>query len=480
MLIKTSSLQKYKKYGKPYLSCIEWCKRQNRIYSVKFSREVLNICGIFALMRHEKVFLGGNFRMENSDTVSKVVNGCFVAVLVLLLLGTILFGFGVAVFIGAVGTSYGALAFLCFTSIICVFWVFCIFSVCDIFKLKLRLIVFGTIAAVLAVTFTYANKQHNIESARLREIETARRRETEERMQTPGVSQNIDLQNYAPFGHDSRVAILEEESTLRFRSVENLPRLDGATALYPVYSAFVRAVYPQNTHAYYLRCTTTGTAYENLINGEVDVIFVAGISNEHNAFARRMGVQLEFTPIGRDAFVFFVNSANPVDSLTTAQIRDIYSGRITNWRELGGEDVEIFPYQREANSGSQTAMEIFMGNTGLMQLPTEEVVAGAMRGVIRDVEARHHKNLPNAIGYSFLYFATEMAEAEQIKLLALDGVAPTRENIVNETYSQAGYFYAVTVKGSENEIPTISQFIEWILSEQGQYLIKKTGYTPLH
>jgi phosphate transport system substrate-binding protein len=309
-------------------------------------------------------------------------------------------------------------------------------------------------------------------------------------MRLPGVNQHINLQDYEPFRDESRAAQLSEESTLQF--TDNLPRLDGATALYPVYSAFVQSVYPSGDYSLpqrdstdidyrdlIVRCSTTGTAYENLIKGDVDIIFVAGISNEHNIFAQRNGIELEFTPIGRDAFVFFVNSANPVNSLTTAQIRDIYSGKITNWQELGGEDVDIFPYQREANSGSQTAMENLMGNTPLMRPPMEDVVEYTMEAMIFQVESTHHRNRPNAIGYSFLYFTTEMARADQIKLLSLDGVAPTRENIVNGTYPQSGYFYAVTVKGSDGDNPNISAFIEWILSEQGQYLIEKTGYTPL-
>jgi phosphate transport system substrate-binding protein len=329
------------------------------------------------------------------------------------------------------------------------------------------------IAAVLVcapvITVAVLIKLHQVQFER----EQKRINEIEQEIRG-GVNRQVHLWEYEPFAQGTRALWLEEESTLQL--IENLPRLDGATALYPVYAAFVQAVYPHGNYGHnnaLVQCNTTAKAYERLLNGSADIIFVAGASEEH------MEDNLVFTPIGREAFVFFVNAQNPVDSLTTAQIRAIYSGEITNWKEIGGEDVEIMPYQREANSGSQTAMEAFMGNTLLMKPPIEDgLESHEMHSVIVQVEAREHRNRPNAIGYSFLFFATEMVQSEQIKLLEIDGVAPTRENVANGSYPHADYFYAVTVAGNEN--PNVELFIEWILGEQGQYLIEKTGYTRLN
>jgi len=305
---------------------------------------------------------------------------------------------------------------------------------------------------------------------------------------TPGVSVDINLWDYDPFTSD-KLATLTEESTLKL--TDNLPRLDGATALYPVYAAFVQAVYPQEsvvashdnftpapTHHHpnrLVRCTTTGKAYENLIDGEVDIIFVAGISDQHKQLAVHRGVELDFTPIGRDAFVFFVNSSNPTNSLTMDEIRGVYSGEIANWKELGWDNRRIIAYQREANSGSQTALENLMGD-----LPLKDAPRSRTRDTMGDmIEIISHRNHANAIGYSFLYFATEMAESNEIKLLEIDGIAPTRRNIVNKTYPQSVEFYAVTTKSAAEENENVALFIEWILSKEGQYLIEKTGYTPL-
>ena len=294
----------------------------------------------------------------------------------------------------------------------------------------------------------------------------------------------VKLHVYEPFAEGTKAASLEEESTLKIST--DIPVIDGATALYPLYSAFARAVYAKEEfdRVVYgekdyesswelVTCSNTEWAYKRLIDGEVDIIFAAGPSEKQLASAEAAGAELNMTPIGREAFVFFVNAKNPVDALTTGNIRDIYSGTITDWSELGGKSKKIRAFQRPENSGSQTALERLMGDVPLVDAPISDVADG-MGGMIRSVSA--YKNYDNAIGYSFLYYTTDMVADNKIKLLSLDGIAPTRENVANGTYPHSSQFYAVTA-GSDN--PNIDAFIEWILSEQGQYLVEKTGYTRL-
>lgn len=286
--------------------------------------------------------------------------------------------------------------------------------------------------------------------------------------------QGVNLYDYHPFVANTKAASLEEASALKFEG--DLPRLDGATALYPLYSAFVRATYPKKEYDLYkseVICSTTPYAYENLINGNADIIFVSRPSKEHLELAESKGVELKLTPIGREAFVFFVNSQNPVSELSSTEIQRIYSGEITNWRELGGNNEKIRAFQRPENSGSQTMLQKFMGDKALMSPPKEDVVSG-MGGIIE--RTSNYKNYKNAIGYSFLYFATEMIQNNEIKLLKVDGINPNKDSIRNQEYPLAAEFYAVTAGGDN---PNIEAFIEWILSPQGQYLVEKTGYTPL-
>jgi len=349
---------------------------------------------------------------------------------------------------------------LCVSAVFYTGLTFLLFHAWEWLKPLVRYIVFGILTGVPLLLFTVITAGKIYHGS----IDTVR--------------QNLNLWDYAPFIENTKAVSLDEASVLKL--TQNLPRLDGATAFYPVYSAFVQAVYPTadyrlQTENNPLWCTTTPWAYDRLIQGETDIIFVLAPSDEQLASAEEAGIELVFTPIGREAFVFFVNSRNRVSGLTSEQVRLIYSGEITNWREAGGRRSQITAYQRNYNSGSQTAMIDFMRDVPLASPPIE-IINDMMMGIIEDVA--DYKNYNNAIGYSFLFFATEMAGNKQIKLLAIDGVEPTRENVTNGTYQPANDFYAVTVKDCEN--PNVELFIEWILSEQGQELVEKTGYTRVN
>ncbi len=289
---------------------------------------------------------------------------------------------------------------------------------------------------------------------------------------------NEMLHTYAPYGEESRVASLDAEADLKLS--ENLPRMDGATALYPIYSAFAKAVYPKAVletpyyNSAYVMCHTTTGAYESIVTGDADIIFAAMPSDEQMEFAKEQGVTLEFTPIGREAFVFFVNAKNPIEDITFEQIQQIYAGELTQWEALGVKGFgNIRAFQRDEGSGSQSTLVRLMGEKPLMTPPKADVVDG-MGGIIE--QTADYKNYKNAIGYSFRFYATQMVKNDQIKLLRVNGVAPTTENIENGTYPLASHFYAVTRSdASENT----KKLLEWILSAQGQELIERTGYTPL-
>lgn len=291
------------------------------------------------------------------------------------------------------------------------------------------------------------------------------------------VYDNIFKLDYQPFKEGTKAEVLPEASRLKLK--DNLPRLDGATALYPLYSAFVQAVYPKDDYYPYsmsrplVGVSTTSEAYKYLIEGKVDLIFCAKPSAEQIELAEVNGLSLNMTPIGKEAFVFFVHKKNSIANLTTDEVIGIYSGKITNWSELNGKRNNIKVYQRSKNSGSQTMLESIMGNTEIIEPLTENVI-DFMGGMINQVSV--YKNYKNAIGYSFLFYTTRMVQNDSIKLLSINDIFPSRETIQNGTYPYSDEFYAITTN-TENE--NVNMFIEWILSEQGQYLVEKTGYVPI-
>jgi phosphate transport system substrate-binding protein len=291
----------------------------------------------------------------------------------------------------------------------------------------------------------------------------------------PTVSEESYLYRYKLSTENNALAKPDGEPNLRL--TDNLPVLDGATALYPVYASFAKAVFPENEYAAsrgLVLCTTTGGAYDNLLKGEADIIFCAAPSDSQRKQFDESGINLRLVPIGREAFVFFVNKNNSIDNLSIKNIQDIYSGKVKNWKELNGANQKIRAFQRPENSGSQTMLKKAMGNIPVME-PRRENVSSGMGDIINQVAV--YRNFSNAIGYSFLFYSTEMVKNDEIKLLSLEGIYPSRETIQDGSYPFSDSFYAI-YNDTDDKNRNIESFIEWMLSSQGQELISKTGYIP--
>ena len=286
-------------------------------------------------------------------------------------------------------------------------------------------------------------------------------------------SPNELLYRYNPTNPDGKWLDYSEESDLRI--IENVPKMDGATALYPIYASFGKTVYPENELESKVICTTTNKAFLNLLSGESDIIFIAEPSEEQKRMAEEDGIELEYYPVGKEAFVFYVNARNKVDGLTVEQIQKIYSGEYRNWNDLGYRGIgEINAYQRKKDSGSQSALERLMGDIPIMSAPKEDVVE-LMGGIIENVA--NYKNHKGAIGYSFRFYSTEMVKNKKIKLLSINGIEPIEENIANGTYPISSNFYAII---RSDATPETRQLVEWLSSDLAQKIVKEVGYTPLN
>ena len=290
---------------------------------------------------------------------------------------------------------------------------------------------------------------------------------------TVNTSPNIDIQAYLPFDEDSKI-VKTDSKTLKL--TENLPRIDGAAALFPVYSAFVNAVYPNTTklHDGIFEYNNTPDGYRLLAEKETDIFIGVYPSDEQRAYAEENQTTFEYTPIGTEAFVFFVHKDNPITNLTTEQIKDIYSGKITNWKDVGGKNEKIAAFQRNEGSGSQSMLKRFMGDTPITDAPTE-MVNDLMAGIIEQVA--DYKSKTNSIGFSFRYYVEGIIKNPDIKMISIDGAAPTSENIRNGSYPILTPIYAVTYK--ENQNGNVDKLLEWILSDEGQYIINETGYVGI-
>jgi phosphate transport system substrate-binding protein len=259
---------------------------------------------------------------------------------------------------------------------------------------------------------------------------------------------------------------------------ENYPKIDCATAMYPLALETTKAALKINNDEDAKKlviCSKTPEAYKNLINGNVDIILLFGPSEDEVQMARDKGFELEKKAIGRDAFVFVNNKANPVRTLTQEQIKQIYEGKITNWKQVGGGNSSIIAYQRPKNSGSQTLMEKFMGNRILAAPPMNQVPE--LMGQLIDVVADYN-NAQNSIGYSVFYYASEMYKNSNISFLAVDGISPNRETIKNKTYPITEDVYAV-IRSTEKRNSPARQLIQFLLTDEGQKAVEKGGYVSI-
>ncbi|MGD6991287.1 PstS family phosphate ABC transporter substrate-binding protein [Sutcliffiella horikoshii] len=289
-------------------------------------------------------------------------------------------------------------------------------------------------------------------------------------------TQDVNLTQYEPFQNNDRVAELGKEAA--FKLENPLLKLDGSTALYPVFASFAQAVYPEDTYDSTMsevQSTQTSGAWAGLLKEERELIFVPEPPSSIQSQAKAKDVELVLTPVGKEAFVFFVHKDNPVTNLTVEDIQNIYSGEITNWKEFGGSDEPILAFQRPEDSGSQQMLRKVMGTKRLMDPPSDQRVSG-MGGIIE--ETLDYENRENAIGFSFRFFSETMVQNNKIKHLNVDGVAPSIESIQKDTYPFVSPFYAVHLSTATN--PNLESFLEWIKSEEGQLLVEKSGYVPYY
>lgn len=218
-------------------------------------------------------------------------------------------------------------------------------------------------------------------------------------------------------------------------------------------------------------------AYVNLIDGVTDVIIDSrDISRNEEAYAREKGVSYQTKPLAWDALIFIINPKNRVKSLTQAQLRDIYAGRITNWKQVGGADHEIHPYMRNADSGSQEKMEtLVMRGEPMVERP--ELVGGGMLSPYYSIEEDEW-----GIGYTPYYYCERMVgDLRRVKVLAVDKVYPSAYSILcGVNGEQGGYPYVTSIYAAIRRDPApgplAKQLYDWLSTPRAKDLVDESGY----
>ncbi|MCU0488219.1 MAG: phosphate ABC transporter substrate-binding protein [Anaerolineales bacterium] len=221
----------------------------------------------------------------------------------------------------------------------------------------------------------------------------------------------------------------------------------------------------------------SGTGIASLINGTVDIANASrAIKAEEIETAHTNGIDPQEFIISRDAIAVIVNPSNPISELTLQQISDIYSGKINNWAEIGGEDRPIVRLSRETNSGTHIYFlenvlrlgdsenkTLFAQNTLL--LPSSE-------GIIAEVSDN-----PNAIGYDGLGYITPHVKVVAVaKEADQTAIIPSIETVNDGTYPIARDLYMYTASIPQG---VVKDYIDWILGTEAQQIVSDLGFVPI-
>ena len=221
----------------------------------------------------------------------------------------------------------------------------------------------------------------------------------------------------------------------------------------------------------------SGTGIASLINGTADIANASReMKSEEVKAAQANGITpVEFV-VARDAIAVVVNPLNPVRAMNLQQISDIYTGKITNWREVGGDDRPIVLLSRESNSGTYVYVlenVIRMGDPKSKLLFTPDtLLMPSSEGISTEVRQN-----PNAIGYDGLGYVTP---DQKVLAVARDAsspyVLPSVANVNNGTYPISRPLYMYTIGEPSGQVKA---YLDWVLGP-GQKLVSKLGFVPLH
>ena len=221
----------------------------------------------------------------------------------------------------------------------------------------------------------------------------------------------------------------------------------------------------------------SGTGIAGLVNGTVDIANASRrMKPEETEAAQSNGIEPVQHVVARDAIAIVVHPSNPVDHLTLQQLSAIFSGRVTEWSEVGGEDRPIVLLSRESNSGTHVYFLEQVVRLGSKDLTTlfspDTLLMPSSEGISAEVRQN-----PNAIGYDGLGYVTPDQKTVAVAV-GPDGpfVLPTIETVNSGAYPIARDLYMYTA-GDPNEI--IAAYLAWIVSPQGQVIVGNLGFVPL-
>jgi len=276
---------------------------------------------------------------------------------------------------------------------------------------------------------------------------------------------------YMCFTNDVEVIEPQIEETLF--SKQNYPKVACSSGLEQLSKAFKATFTDTNIDDVEVGLSKTNNVFVNFINGNSDLILVTYPTDDELKLAEDQGIKLDIVPIAKDGFVFVVNNKNVVENLTLNQIQNIYSGKIKNWKDVGGADSKILAFQKPEKTSSQIAMlNKVMRGTKMIE-PITQTISQDIVDVVNVIS--DYDNSENAIGFSYNYYITTSYTSDTIRLLSVNGIKPTYDNIQTGLYDLQTTYYAI-IKKDEPENSGVRKLLNAMVSEKGQNVVKEAGY----
>lgn len=265
---------------------------------------------------------------------------------------------------------------------------------------------------------------------------------------------------------------------------ENYPIIDGSTSTLGIVQGINRAMYKDIENDNWPETASkTVPSYKLLINDEVDMIIVPYASSDVLSIAEDSGVELEFFRIAAEALIFITPIENQTENITMEQVRKIYLDYgIKNWSELGGPNREIVPICRNADSGSQSQMDnLILMDQKMHSAIEKNHVELTMEGMLEQVAFYHYGGLDGsptesyALGYTLYTYLKNTGHItgidEELKMLAFEGVLPSKKSIADGSYPLADGYYVV-IRKDLPEDHSARSVIDWLRSGDGKDMIK--------
>lgn len=260
--------------------------------------------------------------------------------------------------------------------------------------------------------------------------------------------------------------LLLSSCTLKTEPRLDIIRLKGSDTMLELARRWTAGYMEQNKDiSIYVQGGGSATGFKELTRGNVDIAMASRVINSyevHELSTKYNTVGLNFL-VAKDALSIYINPENPVSNLTLIQLRKIFDGRITNWNQVGGFDEPITVVLRPPSSGTyfyfkRYVLENENYTSNSFSLPTTKKVVNYV------LDNR------NAIGYGGLAYGTNVKHAH------INSIAANEENVRNREYPLTRYLYMYTV---DKPTGNIKKFIDWIISAEGQKLVREVGYIPL-